>query len=378
MPCPRPLVLAATVAAALLGAAAAGAIAAGRRGQRRVGLAVVEAHERARREALDAPSSAEARERVLVEVLLERPGPPSRDPLTIITDLIEMRLTDADRAAVEAVLEGTPADLWSQVGDSSRRRLTLNLAAHYGLTDVLERAGLAAAMPDESIHAMARGPVAAGGDTFVSDLIFDALDTAGLPVSEGATILDFGASSGRVLRMIAAARPDLRCLGCDPNTDAIRWASTNLPMAEFFHSPIAPPLDLPEHSIDLVCAISIWSHFAEAPALAWLAEMHRVLAPGGTLLITTHGFDCLAVQLRNGAISPGTASAAAAAMITSGHHFVDVFGEDGDWGVKDAGWGNAYLTLDWLQSRVGAMFSTCLLRPGALDRVQDVIVLQRR
>ncbi len=315
---------------------------------------------------------------MLVDVLLERPDPPWHDPQTILTDLVGARLTDADRAAVEAALEGIPADLWRQTGGAGRRRLTLNLAAHYELLDLLERAGLTAAMPDASIHAMARGPVAAGGDSFVSDLVFDAVANAGLTVPDGATVLDFGASSGRVLRMIAAARPDLRCLGCDPNADAIAWASANLPMAEFFDSPIAPPLDLPDQSIDLVYAISIWSHFAEAPALAWLAEMHRILVPGGTLMLTTHGFDCLAVQLRNGWISPGTASAAAASMMTSGHHFVDVFGPDGDWGVQDAGWGNAYLTLDWLQSHLVGSFSTRLLHLGALDRVQDVIVLERR
>ena len=340
---------------------------------------MAEAYERARREAVNAaPSPAYVREHVLVEVLLERPDPPWRDPKTVITDRIEGRLTGADRAAVEAVLDGTAAELWAQTADASRRRLTLNLAAHYGLTDVLERAGLAAAMPDESIHAMARGPVAAGGDCYLGDLVFDAVHDAGLTVAEGSTVLDFGASSGRVLRVIAAARPDLRCLGCDPNADAITWANANLPMAEFFESPIAPPLDLPDGSVELVYAISIWSHFAAAPALAWLAEMHRVLGPGGALVITTHGFDCLAMHLRSGAISPGTASAAAAAMISSGHHFVDVFGEEGDWGVKDAGWGNAYLTLDWLQAHGGALFSTRLLRQGDLGRVQDVIVLERR
>ena len=183
--------------------------------------------------------------------------------------------------------------------------------------------------------------------------------------------------TGRVLRILGSARPDLHCLGCDPNAGAITWAAAHLP-GKYFVSPLAPPLDLSDACLDAAYAISIWSHFAEAPALAWLAEMHRVLVPGGALMITTHGFDCLAVQLRNGAISLGTAAGAAAAMITSGHHFVDVFGEDGDWGVKNAGWGNAYLTLDWLQSHVDAMFSTRLLRPGGLDRVQDVIVLERR
>ena len=45
---------------------------------------------------------------------------------------------------------------------------------------------------------------------------------------DGGTVLDFGSSSGRVLRILAAARPDLRCLGCDPNEDAIAWAEVEM------------------------------------------------------------------------------------------------------------------------------------------------------
>ena len=195
---------------------------------------------------------------------------------------------------------------------------------------------------------------------------------------EGGTVLDFGASSGRVLRAVAAGRPDLRCIGCDPNEAAIAWAAEHLPMARFFASPQRPPLDLAGGSVDLVYAVSIWSHFAEPPAVEWLKEMHRVLAPGAALVMTTHGLDCLTTLLRREHVSEQTAAAAASSMLQGRLHFVDVFGPDGDWGVKDDGWSNAYFTLEWLLSATGDDWSVRLDWNGALDQVQDVIVLERR
>ena len=95
--------------------------------------------------------------------------------------------------------------------------------------------------------------------------------------------LDFGCSSGRVVRVLAAAFPELDWHGCDPIPDAIEWARANLPGIAFERSPEYPPLPYADGQFDFAFAISIWSHFAEGAALDWLREMHRVLRPGGRL-----------------------------------------------------------------------------------------------
>lgn len=325
----------------------------------------------------DAEALEHARVAGLLDPVTSRPEPPN----TVtgpVTDALYARLTDEDHEALAAVIEGSARDIWEQTPPAHRMRLSIVLSAHYGLTGALERLRMSDAVPPEDVHSMARGPLSRGGDVGIGDVVTQAFADAGYDLPDGATVLDFGCSSGRVLRALAAWREDLDCVGCDPNAPAIAWAQEHLPMARFFVSPNAPPLDLPDASVDAAFAISIWSHFAEQPALDWLAEMHRIVKPGGMCLVTTHGLDTLGSFVRGGAMNRESAAQALATMLTSGHEYYDVFGEEGDWGVKDPGWGNAYLSLDWLTEHVTPQWSVRLFRPAALAANQDVTVLERR
>ncbi len=361
---------------AVLGGLVAGSLSERRRARARLRAAVVATTARIAGD-LAPPPAAQLREATLLDLVAQRPAPRPAEPGTPITDLLFGRLTNGDQETVAAVLTGTEAELWAGSNETARRRLTLNFAVANGVTDVHERTGLVAAMPPDDVHAMARGSLAAGGDPWLADLVGGALAAAGIELRDGGTVLDFGCSSGRVLRVIAAARPELRCVGCDPNDGAIAWATAHVP-GEYFVSPQRPPLEgLADGSVDAVYAISIWSHFAAAPALAWLEEMHRLIAPGGALVMTTHGWDTLAAGLRTGRIHAATVARAAEALIAHGHFFVDVFGDAGDWGVKDPEWGNAFFTLDWLVSRTVGAWAVRLLWPGFLDGTQDVVVLER-
>jgi len=316
----------------------------------------------------------------IVAALRARPAPPvdrGPDVDRPATDALHARLTPADLASIEAALEGNLALLWAQAGEGERRYLALLCAAWYRLPDALEHTGLSAAVPPEDVHAMARGPLAAGGDPGLADLVLRALTASRVPLASGARVLDFGCSSGRGVRVLAAARPDVTWLGCDPNPEAIAWAGSHLPGVEWFTSPNAPPLPLDDGTLDVAYAISIWSHFAPGPARAWLDEMHRLIRPGGALVLTVHGLDTIAHHLRGGHASPLEVTEITTSLLRGEVHFDDVFAGRGDWGVHDPGWGNAYLTLDWLAPRVTPAWSITLAESGGLQGVQDVVVLRR-
>jgi SAM-dependent methyltransferase len=267
--------------------------------------------------------------------------------------------------------------LWDEASEAARVRLALVAAAYYDDVAALRKTGLTADTPPESVHAMTRGPVSAGGDPWLADDIVGALDRAGRPLGDEATVLDFGCSSARAVRVLAAWRPELRWLACDPNAEAIAWARAHVPGVEFFASPQDPPLPLEDAALDVVYAISIWSHFGHDAALRWLAEMQRVIRPGGVLLLTTHGLDAAALFLRRGWLDRGDAARYVGDLIARGHAFADVFGAEGDWGVVSAEWGQAYMTLDWLMENAAPQWSLRLYEPGGHLACQDVIVLER-
>jgi SAM-dependent methyltransferase len=300
-------------------------------------------------------------------------------PRRLATELAA-RLTDVQRNEVRrrvAALGGIPG-LASE--DNTHYTFQVCAAAlHLGVPGVEETTGLRAAMPPPEIHAMDHTPLAAGGDVYTADLLDDAFAMAGAPLRPGSSVLDFGCSSGRVVRVMAAARPDVRFIGCDPNGPAVAWATDHLPEISFHESSTEPPLAfLEDETLDAAFAISIWSHFDAAPALAWLAEMHRVLRPGGHLLLTTHGWQSVA-QHAQWITDVAHVSPTAQALYREGFAFYSVFDEQtGDWGVRASGWGMAFLTPEWLVRHATPAWAPRLLWPGANAQNQDVWVLERR
>jgi hypothetical protein len=106
--------------------------------------------------------------------------------------------------------------------------------------------------------------------------------------------------------------------------------------------------------------------------------MHRIVKPGGTLLLTTHGLNTFATYVRDDKMARGMIAEGLETMLREGVAFYDVFGESGDWGVKDAEWGNSFMLADWLIEHATPQWSVRLLRTGRLDRNQDALVLERR
>ncbi len=102
--------------------------------------------------------------------------------------------------------------------------------------------------------------------------------------------LDFGCGCGRVARALlrlAPIAPGLKISGVDVDRPAVEWCRRHLP-GTFTVGAALPPLALPGDGFDLVYAVSVFTHLDEPRQDFWLAEMIRLLRPGGLLLASTH------------------------------------------------------------------------------------------
>lgn len=296
------------------------------------------------------------------------------------TNILYERLSKADIATIEAGIAQSHEleDLYTANRDeTTRRHMILAFGIWLGVEAVSKTTGLPTAQPPEEIHAMARGPIAAAGGLYEADLVVDGLASTGVDMSSVRSALDFGCSSGRVARVLAAAYPDTSWYGCDPNGPAISWASENLPGAEFFLSGDSPPLALEDSSIDLAYAISIWSHFTPELGLRWFEEMRRVLRPGGHLVCTTHGLASVAFYASEGLRPAEQSEEIAQALYSAGWWYAPEFGEAGDWGVVNPDWGTSFFTPEWMLTQLTPHWRVLEFAPGRNQRNQDVYVLQR-
>jgi glycosyltransferase involved in cell wall biosynthesis/SAM-dependent methyltransferase len=288
------------------------------------------------------------------------------------------RLAPEDIAAVEAALDAETAPWFELAGPENRGELTLALGVHHRIPAVLQKTRLRPDQPPEHVHAMARGPLASGGGYYEGDMIVEALELAGGSIASVKRALDFGCSSGRAVRVLAAAFPEVEWHGVDPNTEAIAWAREHLPEIAFDVSPGDPPLTFADGSLDLVFAISIWSHFGETAALRWLDEMHRVISAGGHLILTTHGPQSVAYYGQIGARPPQQLEQIRAELYRRGFWYAAEFGEAGDYGVKHLEWGTAFFTPEWLLRRISGKWDVAHYAVGRNTGNQDVIVLRRK
>lgn len=295
------------------------------------------------------------------------------------TSTLFARLRPEDVEEAERRIAERPElqQLYRGIAWPDRQRALLALAFHLDVTAIAERTGLPTAQPPETIHAMARGPLAAAGGLYEADLVVDALASAGVDMSAVGSALDFGCSSGRVVRVLSAAYPDTSWQGCDPNADAVAWAAEAIPSARFFRSGNRPPLDLADGSLDLAYAISIWSHFAPALGLLWLEEMRRLIRPGGHLVLTTHGTTTIEHDAIHGLRSVDQLNEARLAVVTQGSWYAAEFGEEGDWGVVNPEWGTAFMSPEWLLANACPRWRLLEYAPGRNANNQDVYVLER-
>ena len=131
--------------------------------------------------------------------------------------------------------------------------------------------------------------------------IFTALEVASpRRLAEFARILDFGCGCGRLARMFKGHPHQV--FGCDIDERHVRFVNQSFDHMTAKLSQTHPPLPYPNDYFDAIISISVFTHLNERSQDEFLADLHRVSAPGAFLFLTTHGGRALQRALEEDAI----------------------------------------------------------------------------
>lgn len=107
----------------------------------------------------------------------------------------------------------------------------------------------------------------------------------------GLRILDFGCGTGTSTRAIAAAFPTAgEIVGSDPSSESIGIAARRGDRAtvRFVDQADADALPFADASFDVAFTACVFHHIERPDQPKWMAELHRVLRPGGSLFVFEH------------------------------------------------------------------------------------------
>lgn len=103
-------------------------------------------------------------------------------------------------------------------------------------------------------------------------------------------VCEWGMGMGRLIRNFPLHFSSARIVGYDYNDEYVECCKMNYQGISFYTNQLMPPLPkCSESSIDLLVAISIFTHLSDRSIREWFKEFAGKMAPGGVFLFTTHG-----------------------------------------------------------------------------------------
>jgi SAM-dependent methyltransferase len=286
----------------------------------------------------------------------------------------------AQRALISRISEEERRSLVACCNEMKLAPVPLNLikVGTHHFAHIREKFGTSEHNPPDHIHRMQKEDSLYVGDIYSANMILSSLRENGLGFGDGGDYLDFGCSSGSLIRILKAVQPRAHFSGVDPIASSILWAQTGIPGANFHVSDVEPPLPFAPGSFDGVTAVSIWSHLGEQEALRWFSEMHRCIRPGGWLCFTTHGIVSLSYYNQRKMLRPPRLKALFEGLLNSDFVFEEVYIGESPEGLSATGYGNTYFRRDWLISHLADQWRLMSFEPGLNQNNQDIYVLERR
>jgi SAM-dependent methyltransferase len=202
------------------------------------------------------------------------------------------------------------------------------------------------------------------------------------PLSEYASILDFGCGCGRLARMFKGFAG--RIAGCDIDYRHIDWCNSALKYMQAKVSSVHPPIPFADNEFEAVISISIFTHLTESSQDEFLQELARVCRPDGLLFLTIHGRRALERALAEPRIralvnvEEDLFQAARKKFEDGQHAFVlqapwlqteKIISEPFEYGIT-------FIPENHLRTHWTKWFDLLEIRSGAIHDFQDIIVLR--
>lgn len=116
----------------------------------------------------------------------------------------------------------------------------------------------------------------------------DILTRAGISIGDLGNVLEFGCGDGRMIRWLEHLADTREIWGVDIDAARIVWCKQHLgPRLRFLTTTAVPHLPFEDRHFGFVFAGSVFTHIDDL-ADAWIAELRRILRPGGKLFMTVH------------------------------------------------------------------------------------------
>jgi len=178
---------------------------------------------------------------------------------------------------------------------------------------------------------------------------------------EGKRLLDFGCGAGRTMRHFLDVADRAEVWGCDIDAPSIEWLKKNLcPPLNAFTCDENPPLELESGSVDLIWAVSVFTHLAVNSA-EWLLELHRLLSDEGIVIASFMG------RLTHQTLTGQPWDEEGTGM--------KVIGLDNPW---DLGGPSVFMSDWWVREHWGRAFEVEIIAPGVETLDQSWAVMRKK
>ncbi|MCL6697675.1 methyltransferase domain-containing protein [Sphingomonas sp. NSE70-1] len=178
-------------------------------------------------------------------------------------------------------------------------------------------------------------------------------------------ILDFGCGCGRLMIPLGFMVPPGRISGTDIDIKPIRWLNAHYPSFQDVDvNRVKVPTKYPDGKFDFIFSISVFTHLPEKMQNAWLAELSRILKPGGIGLFTTHGENHYS-KLPKAGLSE---------INSRGFYYSTGSGTDG---LPDF-YQTSYHTHAYIRRRWSKYFDVLSISAEGIGRNQDAVLVRKR